>query len=340
MTVSPEYPPALGLPGQTLPPELERGTKLQILGLSPARSPQSPEWAQQPRPGLPEPRVLRPSGSTPSTAPSCPPHSSAHPLSAIRLTASAQSGAQRPPRRTSTPFPGCPSTGRGWGQAGGGWPRPPGAYRGLAAHKEGCGRGRGSIFNQGLEAPNSLPRCPPCRGQGGGLQGVRAWAQGPHHPQAAPGSAHSPPPFSPTWLFGKKKRNFLACWDLPPTPLCKDKLKVVGASKFSLQSKELGPKRGQDLLKSLTNQRLSTPLPPATPTTGTKARLEPAPEPWVILGRSGLSPGLGVPGVIDTRTGRAQPLTHPTPRTCQQDIRPGDRHAGGHPGLPSSPTGG
>ena len=113
-------------------------------------------------------------------------------------------------------------------------------------------------------------------------------------------------------------------------PVCKDKLKVVRASKFSLQSKELGPKRGQDLLKSLTNQRLSTPLPPATPTTGTKARLEPAPDPWVILGRSSLSPGLGVPGVIDTRTGRAQPLTHPPPRTCQQDVCPGDRHAGGH----------
>lgn len=26
-----------------------------------------------------------------------------------------------------------------------------------------------------------------------------------------------------------------------------------------------------------------------------------------------------MPGVIDTRTGRAQPLTHPPPRTCQQD---------------------
>ena len=111
----------------------------------------------------------------------------------------------------------------------------------------------------------------------------------------------------------------MACWDLPPTPLCKDKLKVVGASKFSLQSKELGPKRGQDLLKSLTNQRLSSPHPPVTPTMGTKARLEPAPDPWVILGWSGLSPGLCVPGVIDTRTGRAQPLTHPPPPTCQQD---------------------
>ena len=205
MTISPEYPPALGLPGQTLPPELERETKVQILGLSPAHSPQSPEWAQQPRPGLPEPRVLRPSVSTPSTAPSCPPHPSAHPLSAIRLTASAQSGAQRPRRRTSTPFPGCPSTGRGWGQAGGGWPRPPGAYRGLAAHKEGCGRGLGSIFNQGLEAPNSLPLCPLRRGQGGGLQGLGAWAQGPHHPQAL----LTPHPLSaPPGCWGKRRETF------------------------------------------------------------------------------------------------------------------------------------
>ena len=209
MTVSPEYPPALGLPGQTLPPELERGTKLQILGLSPARSPQSPEWAQQPRPGLPEPRVLRPSGSTPSTAPSCPPHSSAHPLSAIRLTASAQSGAQRPPRRTSTPFPGCPSTGRGWGQAGGGWPRPPGAYRGLAAHKEGCGRGRGSIFNQGLEAPNSLPHCHPHPGPLEDREGVsRSWGPGrralttPRLPQA-PLTPH--PLSAPPGCLGKRR---------------------------------------------------------------------------------------------------------------------------------------
>ena len=44
-----------------------------------------------------------------------------------------------------------------------------------------------------------------------------AWAQGPHHPQAPQGSAHSLPPFSPAWLLGKKKRNFLACWDLPPS---------------------------------------------------------------------------------------------------------------------------
>ena len=72
MTVSPEYPPTLGLPSQTLPPELERETKVQIPGLSPARSPQSPEWAQQPRPELPEPQVLRPSVSTPSTVPSLP----------------------------------------------------------------------------------------------------------------------------------------------------------------------------------------------------------------------------------------------------------------------------
>ena len=41
--------------------------------------------------------------------------------------------------------------------------------------------------------------------------------------------------------------------------------------------------------------------------------MEPAPDPWVILGQSGLSAGLSVPGVIDTRMGRAQPLTHPLP---------------------------
>ena len=105
MTVSPEYPPTLGLPSQTLPPELERETKVQIPGLSPARSPQSPEWAQQPRPELPEPQVLRPSVSTPSTVPSLPSHPSAHPLSAITLTASAQSGAQQPPVEDVHPFP-------------------------------------------------------------------------------------------------------------------------------------------------------------------------------------------------------------------------------------------
>lgn len=36
---------------------------------------------------------------------------------------------------------------------------------------------------------------------------------------------------------------------------------MVGASKFSLQPEELGPKGGQDLLKSLTNQRPSHPPP-------------------------------------------------------------------------------
>ena len=45
MTVSPGYPPALGVPGQTLSPELEGETNVQIPGLSPARSPQFPEWA-------------------------------------------------------------------------------------------------------------------------------------------------------------------------------------------------------------------------------------------------------------------------------------------------------
>ena len=54
--------------------------------------------------------------------------------------------------------------------------------------------------------------------------------------------------------------------------MCKDKLKVVGASKFSLQPKELGPKRGQDLLKSRTNQRLSSPHPQATPHHGDKGQ--------------------------------------------------------------------
>ena len=47
---------------------------------------------------------------------------------------------------------------------------------------------------------------------------------------------------------------------------------VTFYSQFSLQPKELGPKRGQDLLKSLTNQRLSyPPISWQPPTTGTKA---------------------------------------------------------------------
>lgn len=56
-----------------------------------------------------------------------------------------------------------------------------------------------------------------------------AWAQGPHHPQVAPQVLLTPPPpFSPPAVsWGKKKRNFLACWDLPPSPLCKDKFKLV-----------------------------------------------------------------------------------------------------------------
>ena len=38
---------------------------------------------------------------------------------------------------------------------------------------------------------------------------------------------------------------------------------------------------------------------------------------------SGLSAGLSGPGVIDTRMGKAQPLTHPLSRTCQQDVHLG-----------------
>ena len=43
----------------------------------------------------------------------------------------------------------------------------------------------------------------------------------------------------------------------------------------------------------------------------------------MILSWSGLSAGLSGPGVIDTRMGKAQPLTHPLSRTCQQDVHLG-----------------
>ena len=95
-------------------------------------------------------------------------------------------------------------------------------------------------------------------------------------PSPPPGSLRFcslPTPFQPLLLLGKKKRNFLACWDLPSSPLCKDKFKVVGASKFSLQPRELGPKGGQDLLKSLTNQRLSYPPFPGHPHQGDKGQV-------------------------------------------------------------------
>lgn len=59
---------------------------------------------------------------------------------------------------------------------------------------------------------------------------MEAWAQGPHHLRL-PVSAH-PHPFQPRLAVGEKKRNFLACWDLPHTPLCKDNLKLVGAYDF------------------------------------------------------------------------------------------------------------
>ena len=148
----------------------------------------------------------------------------------------------------------------------------------------------------------------------------------------------TPDPLSAPPALGKKKRNFLACWDLPSSPLCKDKFKVVGGQQ--VLSSAQGTRAQRWAGPAEVTDQPEAELPPISwqpPTTGTKARLDPAPDPWVILGQSGLSAGLSVPGVIDTRMGRAQPLTHPRPGTCQQEVPPWDRHAGGCQGLSSSP---
>lgn len=130
--------------------------------------------------------------STPSQPLHCPPYPSAHPLSAIRLIASAQSGAQGPPWRTSTPFPGCPSTGWGEVRLEGAGPGHWGLIEALQPAGKAVGGALVLYLTRGWRLPapiltHDLLPAAPWRGWGGGLQGVGAWARAlttPRRPQA------------------------------------------------------------------------------------------------------------------------------------------------------------
>ena len=127
----------------------------------------------------------------------------------------------------------------------------------------------GSIFKEGLEAPKSyshpsifspLPLVEDWEGVS------RAWGLGrralttPRLPQVL----LTPDPLSAPPALGKKKRNFLACWDLPSSPLCKDKFKVVG---------------GQQVLTSAQGTRAQRWAGPAEVTDQPEAELPPFPRP-------------------------------------------------------------